>query len=243
VLRILVFVGSIALWWAGARVLESRFIPTPGDTLAAGWKMIAAGILQKALGQSLVVFAGGYLLAVVVAIPSGLLMGGFRMLGATLEIYVNALTATPRVAFIPLIIVLLGLDAEAKIAIVFLGAVMPILINTFAGVAVSDRELIEMAHSSGASRLQIFFKIMLPGAVPFVLAGMRLGAAIGLINTVVAEVYTAVSGLGGLLSIYGNTFQMAPYFVVVFTLALIGVAVTQMIRLVETRMSLWRVEV
>jgi NitT/TauT family transport system permease protein len=170
----------------------------------------------------------------------GMLMGGIPALGRTLDIYVNALMATPRVAFIPLVIVLLGLGAEAKVAIVFLGAVIPILINTYAGILNSDAELVEMARSAGASRFQIYWRIMLPGAVPFVAVGLRLGATIGLINTVVAELYTAVSGLGGLLAIYGNTFQMAPYFVVVLLLATIGIAITQLLRMLEIRAQRWR---
>jgi ABC-type nitrate/sulfonate/bicarbonate transport system permease component len=150
------------------------------------------------------------------------------------------LAATPRVAFIPLIIVLIGLGVEAKVFIVFLGSLMPILINTYAGVLSADTELIEMARSVGASRSRIFGKIILPGAVPYVITGMRIGATIGLINTVVAELYTAVSGLGGLLAIYGNTFRMAEYFVVVLTLALTGVIVTEFLRHVEIRASRWR---
>ena len=240
--RLLVLGIFLALWWASATFLGNSFIPTPAATFESAVKLLSAGTLQTALVQSLTVFLSGYGLAALVAIPVGLLMGGFRLLGQTLEIYVNALTATPRVAFIPLIIVLLGLDAEAKIAIIFLGAVMPILINTYAGIAVSDAELVEMARSAGASRLQIFLKIMLPGAVPFIVAGLRLGAAIGLINTVVAEVYTAVTGLGGLLATYGNTFQMAPYFVVVLTLSIVGVGLAQFLKLAENRLSRWRAE-
>ena len=167
-------------------------------------------------------------------------MGGFRPLGRTLDIYVNALTATPRVAFIPLIIVLLGLGIEAKVAIVFLGAVMPIVINTYAGVLNADGELVEMARAAGATKPQVFRRILLPGALPFIVVGLRLGATIGLINTVVAELYTAVRGLGGLLAIYGNTFQMAPYFVVVLVLAGIGTLVTTALRLIEARTERWR---
>ena len=96
---------------------------------------------------------------------------------------------------------------------------MPIVINTYAGVLNADGELVEMARAAGATRPQIFRRILLPGALPFIVVGLRLGATIGLINTVVAELYTAVPGLGGLLAIYGNTFQMAPYFVVIFILA------------------------
>jgi ABC-type nitrate/sulfonate/bicarbonate transport system permease component len=118
---------------------------------------------------------------------------------------------------------------------VFLGAMIPILINTYAGVLNSDGDLIEMARSAGATELQIFRKIMLPGAMPYIIAGMRVGAALALINTVVAELYTAVEGLGGLLSIYGNTFRMAPYFVVVFVLGAIGLATMQSLKLIERR--------
>ncbi|MCR6670160.1 ABC transporter permease [Devosia ginsengisoli] len=163
------------------------------------------------------------------------------MVGRTLDPFFNALMATPRVAFIPLIIVLLGLGFWAKITVVALGAVMPILINTYAGVRNGDAELVEMARSAGARPGQVFSKILLPGAAPFIMVGLRLGATIGLINTVVAELYTAVQGLGGLLAIYGNTFRMAPYFVVVLILACLGIAVAELLRLVERRLDRWRI--
>jgi NitT/TauT family transport system permease protein len=240
--RLLAFAAFLVLWWAAAKLAGTNLIPTPLATAAAAREMFAEATIWRAIGESLAVYAGGYLLAVLVGIPTGLLMGGFRLLGRTLEIYVNALTATPRVAFIPLIIVLLGLGYEAKVAIIFLGAVMPLVINTYAGVLNADGELVEMARSAGATRGQIFRRILLPGALPFIVVGLRLGATIGLINTVVAELYTAVRGLGGLLAVFGNTFQMAPYFVVVFVLAAIGTLVTQGLRLIEVRIDRWRYE-
>jgi ABC-type nitrate/sulfonate/bicarbonate transport system permease component len=117
---------------------------------------------------------------------------------------------------------------------------MPILINTYYGVLNSDGELIEMARSAGASDTQIFRKIMLPGALPYITAGLRVGASLALINTVVAELYTAVNGLGGLLSVYGNSFRMAQYFVVVCVLAVIGMFIMQSLKLLERRMERWR---
>jgi ABC-type nitrate/sulfonate/bicarbonate transport system permease component len=240
VYRLLALVGFVAVWWLAAQLAGTNLIPTPAATAVAAREVLADGRIWRATGESLSVYLGGYGLAILVGIPVGLLMGGFRMLGRTLEIYVNALTATPRVAFIPLIIVLLGLGFEAKIAIIFLGAVMPIVINTYAGVLNADGELVEMARAAGATRSQIFRRILLPGALPFIVVGLRLGATIGLINTVVAELYTAVRGLGGLLAIYGNTFQMAPYFVVVFVLAGIGTLVTTVLRLIEARAERWR---
>lgn len=240
-LRLLFLVVLIAGWYAASQFVGRAAIPTPLATLEAAQRLLSEGRLLGALGASLTVYLTGFAAAMVVAIPVGVAMGTIRPLGKTLDIYVNALAATPRVAFIPLIIVLLGLGLQAKVFVVFLGAIMPILLNTYAGVLAVDRELLEMARSVGAPRRRIFWRITLPGSLPFIVVGLRIGATIGLINTVVAELYTAVSGLGGLLAVYGNTFRMAEYFVVVITLALIGVAVTEILRLFENRLSRWRV--
>ncbi len=241
VYRLLAFVLFLLLWWVISLVVGENLIPTPLSTLSAAQYLIGDGRIAQPLLSSLGVYCSGYALAVVVGIPIGMLMGGIRDLGRTLDIYVNALMATPRVAFIPLIILFLGLGPEAKIAVVFLGAVIPILIGTYSGILNSDAELIEMARSMGATRSQIYWRIMLPGALSFVVMGLRIGATIGLINTVVAELYTAASGLGGLLALYGNTFQMARYFVVVLALALIGGLVSQGLRMLENWASRWRV--
>jgi NitT/TauT family transport system permease protein len=117
---------------------------------------------------------------------------------------------------------------------------MPIIVNTYAGVLNADGELVEMARSSGARRSQIFRRILLPGSLPFIIVGLRLGATIGLINTVVAELYVSVSGLGGLLSQFRGSFRMAEYSVVVVVLAIIGIIVTQTLRQIESRMDRWR---
>lgn len=235
------FLGLLfGLWTLAAQQMGNNTVPSPNETLLAARRLIAEGQLAAALADSLTVYLAGYAVAVAAAIPLGLAMGGFRVFGKTLEIFVFALAATPRVAFIPLIIVLLGLGIEAKMFIVFLGALMPILINTYAGVLAVDEELVEMAHSVGASRQRIFLQVVLPGSIPFIIVGLRLGATIGLINTVVAELYTAVKGLGGLLAIYGNSFRMAEYFVVVLTLAVVGVVVTEGLRYAEVRFSRWR---
>jgi len=238
--RLLILVVGIAAWWLIAKVAGGNFIPTPPQTVAAAIAIGADGSLARATRDTTIVFLSGYVLAAVIAIPCGLVMGGVRMVGAAFEPYVDALSAMPRVAFIPLIIVFLGLGFIAKIVIVFLGAAMPILINTYAGVRNCDGELVEMARSAGANGPQIFRKIMLPGAFPYITAGLRVGASLALINTVVAELYTAVQGLGGLLSVYGNSFRMAPYFVVVFVLAALGVVVMQSLKLLERNADHWR---
>ncbi|SMQ57990.1 NitT/TauT family transport system permease protein [Devosia lucknowensis] len=237
--RLGVFVVLICLWWVASQTVSRNLIPTPLDTALAAGRLWAEGKLPAALGTSLTTYLGGVTIAVAVGLPLGVLMGAFGLLGRTLEIYIYGLAATPRVAFIPLVIVLLGLGLEAKLFIVFLGAIMPIVINTYAGVRQADADLVEMARSVGAGRARIFRAIVLPGAVPYILTGLRIGATIGLINTVVAELYTAVSGLGGLLALYGNSFRMAEYFVIVLTLACVGVVVTELLRLLEARLTRW----
>lgn len=233
--RLIVGIILVAAWEVIARFAGENFIPTPVQTLTAAVQVFSDGSVPRAALSTIYVFLAGYLLSIVIAIPLGLLMGGLPIVGAALEPYVDALSAMPRVSFIPLIIIFLGLGYEAKICVVFLGAIIPILINTYVGVRNSDADLVEMARSAGATDVQIFRMIMLPGAMPYILAGMRVGAALALINTVVAELYTAIGGLGGLLAIYGNTFRMAPYFVVVVLLGIVGLTTMQSLKLIERR--------
>lgn len=230
----------LLLWWWGAGHVPRGIVPTPEATFSAALRMWNSGQLPQALAESLMIYASGLGLAIVFGIALGILMGTFKPFGRAIDIFVYGLAATPRVAFIPLIILILGLGFEAKTFVVFLGAVMPVILNTYTGVQNADEELIEMARSTGAGRGRIFFHIVLPGAVPVLVVGLRLAATIGLINTVVAELYTAVKGLGGLLAVYGNTFRMAEYFVVVLTLAMIGVVITELLRLLELRLGRWR---
>lgn len=238
--RILIAVAAIGIWWLIAIVAGKNFVPTPPQTLVALGQMVADGTLLKATLDTVGIFLAGYVLAALFGIPAGLVMGGVRTVGAAFDPFVDALSAMPRVSFIPLIIVFLGLGPQAKIVVVFIGAAMPILINTYAGVLNCDGELIEMARSAGATDLQIFRKIMLPGSLPYIITGLRVGASLALINTVVAELYTAVTGLGGMLSVFGNSFRMAPYFVVVFVLGAIGVVVMQSLKVLERKIAPWR---
>jgi len=232
----------LLLWWEAAARAGPNLLADPASTLDAAIEMLGEdrNRLRVGLSESLRVYLSGYLIAAAVGIVTGLILGGFRVLGRTMEVFTNALMATPRIAFIPLIIVFLGLGFEAKTFVVFLGAVMPIIVNTYAGVRNSDGELVEMARSAGARRGQIFVRIMLPGALPFVVVGLRIGATIGLINTVVAEIYLAASGLGGLIGAYRAVFQPPNYLVVVLTLSLVGVVITSLLRVVESRTERWR---
>mgnify|MGYP001764969353 CR=1 FL=1 len=239
-LRLGFLVLVLALWQIAARHAPPGLFAGPGAVARAGGQLAADGKLGPAVLASLRVFLTGTALAAIIGAAIGLAMGMWGWLGRMLDVYVYALAATPRIAFIPLIIVMLGLGLQAKVLIVFLGAVMPVILNAYAGVRAADPELVEMARATGAGRGRILAHVVLPGAVPYLMTGIRIGATIGLINTVVAELYTAIGGLGGLLAVYGSRFRMAEYLAVVCVLALIGVIVAEALRLAERRLLRWR---
>jgi ABC-type nitrate/sulfonate/bicarbonate transport system permease component len=238
--RLIVLAVFLVVWHVASIPAGKLLLPSPIDVVPAVIDEIRTGVLLTATLSSLQVFALGYALAIVTGVALGVLMGGMPRVGATLEIYVNALNATPRVAFIPFIILWFGLGPSAKIIAVWLQAVMPVLINTYAGVQNTDPDLLEAARSFGARRGQIFRYIMLPAALPYIVTGLRLGGANAMVGTIFAELYTALSGLGYLIAQYGGTFQTAKYFGPVLVLAAMGMVISQTLKIVERRLARWK---
>lgn len=181
----------------------------------------------------------GFGLAVIIGLALGILMGTVRIVAKLFDPYVNALYAMPTVALVPLVIVWLGLGFEAKVFLTFIVGVFPIVINAQAGVKNIPAAYMETARSFACSRSQTFWKVMLPAAIPFFVAGLRLGLGRALVGVVVAEMFTALSGLGYMVTFYGNTFKTALLFVPIITLALLSIAITELIRWTERRISPW----
>jgi NitT/TauT family transport system permease protein len=243
-LVLLLRVSVIVVILAGMYLLNARSgnltMPKPSDVFDESVKMWRDGTMLRGLRESLTVLVFGFLTAAASGIIGGLLLGGFRLVGRVFDPFVHALNATPSAAFIPLIIVWFGLFTEAKIVVVWIAAFFPILISTASGIDQSDNDLIEMARSFGASRFRLFWQVMLPSALPSILSGLRIGAAVATVGTVIAELQMAQSGLGGLLSAAGNRFEMDRYFAVVLVLMVIGTLITGGLRLVEYRFWNWR---
>lgn len=238
--RIVALLVFLLLWHLASIPAGKLLLPSPIDLVPALFDELRSGQLLSATAASLGVFATGYVIAVLTGVALGVLMGGVPRVGETLEIYVNALNATPRVALIPLVILWFGLGPVAKIVVVWLLAVLPILINTYTGVQNTDPDLLEAARSFGARRGQLFRYIMLPAALPYVVSGLRLGAAMAMVGTVFAELYTALSGLGYLMAQYSGSFQTAKYFVPVLVLAGFGMLVSELLKIVERRLGRWK---
>lgn len=223
--------------WKGDLVM-----PAPGSVVISGWDQITDGTLPHALVQTLTVFGIGFGVSAASGIILGVIIGGFKMVERVFDPFINALNATPRVAFIPLIIVWVGLGVEAKIVITWVSAVVPILINSAAGVKEADADLTEMARSLGVRRWTLFSRVLVPGALPSILTGLRIGSALAILGTVVSELYTQQAGLGGLLVNDSNNFEMARYFAVVVVLGALGVVVTTLLRAAESYFYRWRVD-
>jgi NitT/TauT family transport system permease protein len=215
-------------------------MPSPLAVARQSVIMWSDGTMLLGLGQSLLVLVLGFALAAVTGILGGVILGGFPVIGRILDPFVNAINATPGAAFIPLVIVWFGLYTEAKVVIVWNAAVFPILIATTTGIAHANSELIEMAQSFGARRRQLFWQVMVPDSLPAILSGLRIGAAVSIVGTVIAELTTAQSGLGGLMIAAGNRFQMDRYFAVVIVMMALGTLITAGLRRIERRFGRWR---
>ena len=233
------FFWEFSVVWGWANPL---FTSAPTRIIKAGAAMVRDGSIWNDLAVSGLEFALGYGLAVVVGVPLGILMGWYRRFNALLEPFVNALYATPRIALMPLIIIWFGVDMTSKVAIIFLSTVFPILVNTMTGVRTIDRDFIKVARSFGATDGQLFLTVALPSSVPNLLTGLRLGLGHALIGIVVGEMYGASAGIGYMMQMAGATFQTDRVMVGIIIIAAAGMALTQVLKMIENRFEMWRVD-
>jgi ABC-type nitrate/sulfonate/bicarbonate transport system permease component len=232
----------VAGWEILARTLLTNrlFFAPPSDVAHAAMRLWETGELQKHIWVSFNELIYGVLLAIAVGTAIGVIVGISQRVQAYTEVYITALYATPLVAVTPLLILWLGIGIGSKIAVVFLTAVFPILINTIAGVRATEALLIEVAQSFCATRRQIIMKVTLPSALPFILTGIRLGIGRGIVGVVVGELFGSQAGLGFLIYTSGQTFDVPALFVGIVTLAIAGVGLTFAAELVERYVLRWR---
>ena len=225
--------------WYGRRTNPLLFT-YPTAIARAGVQLARSGVLWKALGQSLSALGLGLLISIVVGVALGLAIGRSRAVEALLEIPIDALYATPMVALVPVMVLWVGFGFTAKVVVVFLFAVFAIVLNTARGVKEVDPELVEVARSYLAREVGLWKDVVLPSALPYVVTGVRLAVGRALVGVVIAEFYTSISGLGYLIVTYANTFQTARVFVPVVILMALGVVLTWVLQLLESRLAPWR---
>jgi len=229
----------LAAWqWFGAEINPALFT-TPSAIAQAAVGMIASGELWAYLWPSLVVLAIGLVLASLVGIALGLLLARYWVIDVAFGVYITFLYSIPTVALVPLIVLWAGYETTAKVIILFLFAFFPMAINTYQGVKNVDPRLIEVGRSFRCSERQLWTNIVLPGALPFILTGLRLAVGRGLIGMVLADLYTAVSGIGYLIARAAGTYQVDKMFVPIVTLGILGVVLTALLRVMEVRLAPW----
>jgi len=231
----------LCFWEVVGRRMDPIFMTYPTAVLRASVELTESGELANGMIISFIPFLIGMTISIVFGIAIGLAMGLSRVVEYVVDPFVNALNAVPRVALVPLIILWFGLGTSAKVAIVVSIAIFPIIISTFAGVRDVRDNLLDIGRVYSASPAQMLFKIVLKSATPFIMTGIRLGLGLGIIGIIVAEFFTAVTGLGGLIVEYGNTFQTSKMFVAIVVVGLAGVLMSGAVMAIERRWMAWRV--
>jgi NitT/TauT family transport system permease protein len=235
-----VFTG-LALWELSARVLvgSALFLAAPTQVIGALGPLWRSGELPMHIGTSALEFIIGYGVACVLGIAIGFAMAASKAGKQALQPWVSGLYATPTVALAPLFILWFGVGIFSKIVVVALLVLFPVIINTEAGLRQTPLQLVETVRAFGANKRQVFLKVALPAALPFIFAGLRLGIGRGLIGVVVAELFGARAGLGQLIQQSAETFNMPALFAGVTILAVAGIALTSGFVWLEKKLIPW----
>lgn len=216
------------------------FFTTPSQVVGTLWRLFADGTIWKPLAVSATGFGIGLGLAILVGLPLGVLIGRSRTLNAMLDPFITAFNATPRLVFLPLVMVWLGLGLWAKVLIVFIGAIFPVLINTYEGVRNADRLLINVVRSFGAKEWDIARLVVIPNAMPYIVAGLRLAIGRAVLGVVVAEFFGSEDGLGVMMVNAASKYQVDLVFAGLILFAVLSLVMTWAVQLIENRLSRWR---
>ncbi|WP_329199101.1 MULTISPECIES: ABC transporter permease [unclassified Streptomyces] len=242
-LRSAAIIALLVVWETAPRLglVDATFLPPVSEVARAWWELLGDGQLAEHTRASLTRSFGGFAIAVVVAVPLGLLIGWYRpvavLLGPLLEVFRN----TAALALLPVFVLLLGIGETSKVSIVVYACVWPILLNTISAVGNADPTLVKLARSMDLSTPRLFQKVILPASVPAIFTGIRLAGAVSILVLVAAEMIGAKAGLGYLINASQFNFAIPQMYAGIVTISAIGVAFNQLLVTVERRLSLWRV--
>lgn len=238
----LVFAVIIAIWEAGCRtgVIAPLILPAPSEVLDALVQLWTTGLLWKHLGASLQRLATGWTLGTLLGIAVGFSIGLFSLARAGLSPIVAALFPVPKIALLPLFVIWFGIGEGSKVATILFGTFFPTVVATYGGVDNVDRTLIRMGQSFGLSWFSIVRKIILPGALPAILPGFRISAAIAIVLLVAAEMIGAEYGIGAYILLAGSLMATDELIAGVAILSAIGLTVNWVIGRAERALLAWR---
>jgi NitT/TauT family transport system permease protein len=236
------FVTVLVIWETAVRVgwMKAAFISSPSRILSAAQAEVALGRIWGDIGVSLLEFSLGFVAAAVIGVLIGLVGGWSKRANYILDPWLAALYATPDVALVPLIILVLGIGIPSKVFVVFLTSLFSVAINTLVGVQSTDPRMLEVARSFRANQLTVFRTVILPSTLPYVLTGLRLASGRALVGVVLAELIAANQGIGFMINVAGSLLNTGRLMVGVLLLGIFGVLLGEVMRRVEQRFEVWR---
>ncbi|KAA9008233.1 ABC transporter permease [Histidinibacterium aquaticum] len=240
-----IFLTIVGLWELGSRMgwLDPLFYPRPSNILRSFWLIyIENGNIWPEIYSTASLVLSGFVAGSVLGVSLGALVGLNGMVRRFVKPYVIVLEATPRIAVAPLLIAALGFGASSKIAIIMLVCFFPPFINTLSGVVNVDEQRLELFRSLGASKLQLMRKLVLPDALPVIMAGERLAMTSALSGALVAEFIQRDQGLGALIMTYTRNLNMASSFACIFTLTILGFLIFRFMEWLDRRIAFWNSE-
>lgn len=242
ILTILSPLGLLLLWQVMViiGVLDSRFFPAPTTILATMFEMIKSGILLTDLKVSLIRIFGGFFLGSIPGLIIGLSMGLFPLVKIILDPIVNATYPIPKLAIMPLIMILFGLTEFEKMVIIALGTIFMVLMNTVAGVINLDKIYMDVAKNYGASKKDYYLTVALPGALPMIFTGLKLGMGMALLLIVAAEMNGASEGIGYRIWASYSIFNIPEMFVCFIVMSMLGYVFTAVLDKIERIIIPWK---
>ena len=238
--RLISLLALFILWEFYGRRVNPILFTYPTAVFRALVSLVASGELQSYMKESLLVLLYASILSITIGVLLGVVMGRFSVIEWATDVYINALYSMPMVAVVPLIVLWFGFKVPAKVTIVFLFMVFPILINTYQGVKDVDRNLQEVARSFCSTEGQLWRHLIIPSAIPFIVVGVRLAIGRGLVGMIVAEFYTSITGLGYMIVRYANAFETDKLFVPIVVVMVLGVGLMWLAKWAEGRIAPWR---
>jgi len=238
----LAVLAFLVLWQVAPSMgwVNGRFTSRPTEVFFAAIDVFQKDDFLYHAQISLTEFVAGFALAIVVSIPLGVLLGTSKIARYLIDPPLMALYIAPTLVLLPIMVIWLGIDMAPKIAVVFLGAVFPIVLNTMAGMSEADPRFLRMARSFGATRLDIFMRVLVPGSLPALLTGIRLAVGRAVLGVVVGELFVSQAGIGYQLNLYGQAMRIDRLLVYALIVSAFGYTLTILVRSVENKVRDWR---
>lgn len=233
----------LVVWEVVGRFTNPLFLSTPLMTFSALADLFNIGTIYGNLTTTLRTFLVGLAISVAVGILAGILIGYFKRVRLSTEHFITAFYSTPYVAWTGLIILWFGIGEEARIVIVIMAAIWPMIINTMYGVAYIDDSLVEVGKVFGCNKRQLLLKVIVPGSVPFIASGFRLAVGRAIVGALVAEMFLQLVGLGGMLVKYSDMLKADYVLALIILVMLLGLALTEMGKWVERKAGAWKISV